>query len=536
MSSGIEQINLLDAINVLGKISIVLAIAFALQGLVRFGSADKRALIVKVSLIYLCLAPFFIIKDWGLGTQMQLQAPFILSAISDRAMDIPALPQLAYQASEIHTAEASFNAVTLLLAAYAGIAALLLLQLLYSLYRLVRSQSRLANSKGAEFHNARHYLWTDRLHQLTKQFGIKRPVQLLISDTISSPISWGIWRHTIIIDINSFQNQSPDDILRHELAHIVNHDWMSMIAMRMVCALYWFHPLIWLLQRQFRYQIECAADNTVLRTGGRASDYAQTLIDVSRAVQSPKHMAMQIASEGPSLYQRIVNILNPEQIRTPVTRRDWLIGIALTVLILFCSASFSIVGEQVQWPQQLFESSLSHKAAPNKVSSEVIDQLEALNDSDFQALASAMRSRDFAHRHAKKSGSFKQRQAIPILILALHDEDPVIRQLALWGLSEMRFYETLPVIAILLKDQDALVRAEAVGAIGDFGEREWASKILPLLSDSSPMVRERVAHALGDLNDPRTIRSLEEALHDQSNHAHARVMNELRWALQEIQH
>ncbi|WMW80056.1 M56 family metallopeptidase [Undibacterium cyanobacteriorum] len=536
MNSAIEQINLLDAINVLGKISIVLAIAFALQGFVRFSSADRRALIVKISLIYLCLAPFLIIKDWGLSHQIQLQAPFILSAISDRAMDIPALPQLAYQASENPNTETSFSAVGWLLAIYALIASLLLLQRLYSLYRLVRSQDKLPHSMGAEFRLERHYLWTDRLHQLSAQFGISSPVQLSISDSISSPISWGIWRHTIVIDINSFQNQSPDDILRHELAHIVNRDWPSMIAMRMVCALYWFHPLVWLLQRQFLYQMECAADNTVLRMGSRASDYAQTLIDVSRAAESRKHMAMQIASEGQSLYQRIVNILNPEQVRTPVTRRDWWIGIALTGLILFCSASFSIVGEQVQWPRQLFENSLAHKAAPNRVASEVIHQLEALNDTDFHALASAMRSRNFEDRHAKKPGSFKQRQAIPILILALHDEEPVIRQLALWGLSEMRFYETLPVIAILLKDQDALVRAEAVGAIGDFGEKEWASKILPLLSDSSPVVRERVAHALGDLNDPRTLRALEEALHDQRNHAHPRVMNELRWALQEIQH
>lgn len=105
----------------------------------------------------------------------------------------------------------------------------------------------------SEFHLARHYLWLDKLQQLQAQLGMRRPVQLVISDRVSSPMSWGIWRHTIVIDLNSFQHQDPDDILRHELAHIIHYDWLNVIVMRVICAIYWFHPMIWLLQKQSRY-------------------------------------------------------------------------------------------------------------------------------------------------------------------------------------------------------------------------------------------------------------------------------------------
>ena len=532
---GIEQFSLLDAINAVGKISIVLGMVIALQFVVRFGSADKRALAVRISLLYLCLAPFAILQNWNIVPQLKLQAPLALSALSDGALDIPSLPQLAYSAGKLHSTAESISSFTLLLTLYTLVALFLVLRIAVSIAQLLRSQDWLPHSMDAKLDLARHYLWTDRLQQLQSQYGIRRPIQLAISERISSPISWGIWHHTIVIDLNSFHQHEPDDILRHELAHIVHHDWISVIVMRLICAVYWFHPMIWLLQRQFRYQLECAADNTVLRMGGRASDYAQTLIEVSRADTMQKNLAMHLAAKGSSLYQRILNILSTEQARTPVTKRDWTIGIVLSMLILLGSASFSLVGEQVQWPQQLFESSLSHSPAPQQVAEEVAQQLEALDNDNFVALARAIRHRSFDERHAKGSTSFKQRSAIPILILALHDEDPVVRRLALWGLSEMRFFETLPVIAILLKDKDPQVRAEAVGAIGDFGEKPWAQKIAPLLSDPSPIVRQRVAHALGDLANVQTLAVLKQALSQADNQAYPQVLSEIQWAIHELE-
>lgn len=532
---GIEHISLLDAINAIGKISLVLAIVIAFQGVVRFGSADKHALVVRISSLYLCLAPFAILHNWDLIPQLKVQAPLALSAISDSALEIPNLPQLAYQASELKSTASSFSSITIFLTLYGIIASFLVLKITLSIVKLLRSQDPLPQSMDAEFHLARHYLWADRLQQLQSQFGIQRPIHLAVSDRFSSPVSWGVWHHTIVIDTNSFHQYEPDDILRHELAHIVHYDWLCVIVMRFICAIYWFHPMIWLLQKQFRYQLECAADNTVLRTGGKASNYAQILIEVSRAEDKQRSVVMNLAAKGSSLYQRIVHILSTEQARTPVTKRDWTVGIIVSILMLFVSASFSLVGEQIQWPRQLFESSLTHSAAPRHVADEVAQQLETLNNDNFRVLAQAIRHRNFNERRSEGSDSFKQRSAIPILILALHDDDPTVRRLALWGLSEMRFFETLPVITILLKDPEALVRAEAVGAIGDSGERSWAEKIAPLLSDPSPIVRQRTAHALGDLGDAQTLPILKQALRSERNQAHQEVLNEIAWAIREFE-
>lgn len=49
--------------------------------------------------------------------------------------------------------------------------------------------------------------------------------------------------------------------------------------------------------------------------GGRASEYAQTLIEVSRAHDDQIKMAMNLVAKGKGLYRRIVNILNAEQVQ-----------------------------------------------------------------------------------------------------------------------------------------------------------------------------------------------------------------------------
>ena len=37
-----------------------------------------------------------------------------------------------------------------------------------------------------------------------------------------------------------------ESVLAHELAHVARRDWALQIAAQIVCAVYWFNPLIWM--------------------------------------------------------------------------------------------------------------------------------------------------------------------------------------------------------------------------------------------------------------------------------------------------
>ncbi|WP_422640641.1 HEAT repeat domain-containing protein [Undibacterium umbellatum] len=108
------------------------------------------------------------------------------------------------------------------------------------------------------------------------------------------------------------------------------------------------------------------------------------------------------------------------------------------------------------------------------------------------------------------------------MTLALQGQRPAIWQIAVWGLSEMRFPETCPTIAALLSDPD--------GALGDIGETRWLDAMLHLLKDDDPRVRSSVAHALGDLQEKASIPALTSILND----ADKGVVHQVQWTQMEM--
>ena len=51
------------------------------------------------------------------------------------------------------------------------------------------------------------------------------------------------------------QQWSPEDLRRaivHELEHVRRADWLTHCLARVACAVYWFHPLVWIAWRELR--------------------------------------------------------------------------------------------------------------------------------------------------------------------------------------------------------------------------------------------------------------------------------------------
>jgi bla regulator protein blaR1 len=91
------------------------------------------------------------------------------------------------------------------------------------------------------------------------------------------------------------------------MAHIERRDWLALMMTRLSVALFWFNPLVWLLEREIVQQAEEAADNHAL---GRVepTHYAQTLVSCAQhAVPLP---ANSMAPVKGGLGRRISAILD----------------------------------------------------------------------------------------------------------------------------------------------------------------------------------------------------------------------------------
>jgi TonB family protein len=73
-----------------------------------------------------------------------------------------------------------------------------------------------------------------------------------------------------------------DSVLLHELMHVKRHDNLLRLFQAGVVALFWFHPLVWWLDRRLRWESERACDEGVLRLTGANRVYASGLFKAMR--------------------------------------------------------------------------------------------------------------------------------------------------------------------------------------------------------------------------------------------------------------
>lgn len=158
------------------------------------------------------------------------------------------------------------------------------------------------------------------------------------------------------------------------------------------------------------------------------------------------------------------------------------------------------------------------------------DRLMDIGTPHARALADALRRGAWDTRRVEGQGRFAAPSAAPHLLVALEDERPIVRRLALWGLSELRAREMEGQIVRFLADPAPEVRGEAARALGDMEADARASQIAALLRDPHPHVRLQAAHALGDLQNPSSRPALEHALGD----AEPAVRAKSSWALARV--
>ena len=102
----------------------------------------------------------------------------------------------------------------------------------------------------------------------------------------SSVFSAGWWRPEIWIGADISSEAQIEAALNHELAHIAANDQLALFLIVALERLLWWNPLIWLLGRQARQQMEYACDSRCKSLLG-ATIYRQSLAELFLVQQPP---------------------------------------------------------------------------------------------------------------------------------------------------------------------------------------------------------------------------------------------------------
>jgi beta-lactamase regulating signal transducer with metallopeptidase domain len=137
----------------------------------------------------------------------------------------------------------------------------------------------------------------------------------------------------IFINTENDLEQSAQQIIDHELAHIRQLHFIDLILLEALSIALWFNPFIWLMKKEFRLVHEFLADKAVLDKGKDKLAYQSLLVN---QVAEGKLIGLS-SSFNHSLIGKRIQMMNSKKVSSK--SRIKLLGIAPIVITLFLIVS-----------------------------------------------------------------------------------------------------------------------------------------------------------------------------------------------------
>jgi uncharacterized protein (TIGR03435 family) len=150
------------------------------------------------------------------------------------------------------------------------------------------------------------------LRRMERIGGIRRPIDMLLSQTSLEPGIFGIARPVLVWPDGISQHLDDphlEAVLAHEVWHVRRRDNLFAALHMLVEAIFWFYPLVWWLGARLIDERERACDEEVVSLGNDRQIYAESILRVCEfCLGSPLPCVSGVT--GADLKKRMVHIMN----------------------------------------------------------------------------------------------------------------------------------------------------------------------------------------------------------------------------------
>jgi uncharacterized protein (TIGR03435 family) len=301
-------------LSIVVKATLVAALGLVAIGVSRRARASRRYLVIAATFAVLLALPLAILVAPPVGVPVASAKPAASALVSGAPLGTQA-NTLAAEAAEspVHPTVSqdsgsawSVSPIALLRGIWILGAALFLLPMVV-----------IAWQAGGLRRTGLPWLHAGALaERLARAAGLRRRVAVLLHENVDAPMTCGLWRPVILLPRDA-QTWSQDDLQRallHELEHVRRADWLALLAARATCALYWFHPLVWMAWRRLHLEAERACDDAVAVRTDRSA-YAEQLVALAgRLTPESARPVLAMAGRG-DLSHRVLAVLDEGQAR-----------------------------------------------------------------------------------------------------------------------------------------------------------------------------------------------------------------------------
>ena len=331
----------LDIVIVL-KATIVLTFGLATLPLARRARASVRHLLMAATFGTVLVLPLIISAVPPVIIRVPPAAAERVASLVSNEASAPLQPSNSVALRENVKDGALPSFATLFRSAWAAGGVLLLVLLANDLRRL-----RALRRRGLPW-----AAMNDFTRSLALTSGVNRSVDVLLHEAVSAPLTCGLWRPVILLPIDASDWREADlrRALVHELEHVRRGDWATQLLARVVCACYWFHPLVWMAWARLRLEAERACDDAVVQSA-ESTEYAEQLVSLARRMSSSRALPSLAMANRTDLSARVTALLDGTRRRGRVGYATAASVVAVACLVVLLVTSVRAIAAPRSSPQ-----------------------------------------------------------------------------------------------------------------------------------------------------------------------------------------
>jgi len=176
--------------------------------------------------------------------------------------------------------------------------------------------------------------WPEKLQELAARAGLRRPLRLLESLRLKTPVVIGHLKPVLLLPAGLVAGLPADEVealLAHELAHILRRDYLVNVMQHLVDILFFFHPGLRWISAAVRQEREHCCDDFAVELCGDARHYALALARLQAVGTGYPQPALAAAGRAHKLLRRIARLLGK-----PRLVHDFREGFVSALLLVFC--------------------------------------------------------------------------------------------------------------------------------------------------------------------------------------------------------
>ncbi|MBC5649397.1 M56 family metallopeptidase [Christensenella tenuis] len=148
--------------------------------------------------------------------------------------------------------------------------------------------------------------------RVRRELGVRRDIRVLMQGSISSPALTASFIPKLLLPVSLLGHPAQLCFaIRHELVHFRRYDYLVCLLMLVLRAVYWFNPVVWLMQHPIKTDMEASCDNiaTAALPEEEKKAYARTILEMFSSRMCPQPvLGMSLQSNKKTAEKRIRGI------------------------------------------------------------------------------------------------------------------------------------------------------------------------------------------------------------------------------------